>query len=292
MPDMPIELIFGNYMAWKYDEATWIISFMNGTQFIYLFEGEKFALLTDTAYGINSPRAFAEKLTDKEILVANTHYHPDHSGGNGEWESVMVSEGWTLDAPSVENPEAGPYELSSFPHPDYEKKIVRDGDVIDLGGRVIRVLDALPAHCNSSLFFVDDSHKLIVAGDEFESAQTLMYDNSKNPDAPYDAGERIANLRANALRLKEICAGGGWKILPNHNGTPLSPEYLDDYIGLCDAICDGTALIEDKLNHRFIEMDPIAPELCRVRHGYCSIFIKKADVMKIYGSRAGDETIS
>lgn len=42
--------------------------------------------------------------------------------------------------------------------------------------------------------------------------------------------------------------------------------------------------IEDKLNHRFVEMDPKAPELCRVRNGHCSIFIKKAEVLKIYGS--------
>ena len=284
MPDMPIELIFGNYVAWKYDESTWIISFMDGTEYIYLLEGDEYALLTDTGYGINHLRDFVEKLTDKKVLVANTHYHPDHSAGNGEWESVMLHEGWSIDAPSVENPGAGPYDLSSYPHPDYEKKIVHDGDEIDLGGRKVTILEALPAHCNSSLFFIDESHRLILSGDEFECAQTLMYDNSKNPDAPYNVERRIENLKANALRLKGIC-GADWKLMPNHNGTPISPEYLDEYVGLCDAISEGTALIEDKLNHRFIEMDPIAAELCRVRYKHCSIFIKKAEVMKIYGSR-------
>ena len=278
----PIEFIFGNYMAWKYDDSTCIISFMEGTEYIYLLEGDDYALLTDTGYGVNHLRQFAENLTDKPILVTNTHYHPDHSAGNGEWESVMLSAGWELDAPSVERPGAGPYDLSAFPHPDYEKKIVRDGDEIDLGGRIIKVLEALPAHCNSSLFFIDESHRLILAGDEFESSQTLMYDNSYNPDAPYNVDKRIANLRSNAVRLKEI-AGKGWKVLPNHNGTPITPEYLDEYIALCDAIYAGTAAIEDKLNHRFIEMDPMAPELCRVRHGHCSIFIKKAEILKVYG---------
>lgn len=280
----PIEMIFGNYTAWKYDEETWIISFMEGSEYIYLLEGDEFALLTDTGYGINNLRAFAEKLTDKKILVANTHYHPDHSGGNGEWESVMLSEGWTIDAPSVEGEGAGPYDLSSFPHPDYEKKIMHDGDVIDLGGRMITVLEAKQAHCNSSLFFIDEDHHLMLSGDEFESTQTLMYDNSHNTDAPYDVRDRIDSLRANAVRLKEL-GGDDWKLLPNHNGTPVSFGYLDDYIGLCDAIYAGTAKIEDKLNHRFIEMDPVAPELCRVRYGHCSIFIKKAEVMKIYGSK-------
>ena len=283
-----IDEIFGNYIAWKYDDATWIISFMEGTEFIYLLEGEEYALLTDTGYGRGHLRDFVEKLTDKKILVANTHYHPDHSAGNGEWESVMLSAGWQVDAPSVEGEGAGPYDLSEYPHPDYEKKIMHDGDEIDLGGRVIKVIDVPPAHCNSSLFFIDESHKLILTGDEYECAQTIMYDNSHNPDAPYDVEERIENLRSNALMLKAIADNGSseWKLLPNHNGSPITITYLDEYVELCDKIFSGDATIEDKLNHKFIEMDPIASQICRVRHGHVSIFIKKAEVLKIYGSKA------
>ena len=280
----PIEMIFGNYMAWKLDEVTWCISFMEGTEYIYLLEGAEYALLTDTGYGVGHLRAFAEKLTDKKILVANTHYHPDHSAGNGEWESVMLSEGWRVDAPSVERPGAGPYDLRALPHPDYEKRIVHDGDTIELGGRTVRILEAFPAHCNSSLFFVDESHNMILSGDEFEAAQTMLYDNSWNPDAPYHVERRVENLKKNALRLKELCTPHT-KLLPNHNGTPISTAYLDEYVALVDAIFAGTATIEDKLNHRFVEMDPKAPELCRVRSGCCSIFIKKAEVLKIYGTK-------
>ena len=284
MQGPPLEMIFGNYMAWKLDEKTWIISFMEGSEFIYLLEGEEKALLLDTGYGIGHLRAFVEKLTDKPVIVANTHFHPDRSAGNGEWEEVLVSPGWEIDAPSVNNHGAGPVDLNSLPHPDYRKIVVHDGDVIELGGRSVKVLEALPAHCNSSLFFVDTGHKMLFSGDEFESHQTLMYDNSCNPDAPYHVAKRIENLRQNALRLKEIVSEG-WYLLPNHNGAPISLAYLDDYIRLTDGIWDGTALIEDKLNHRFIEMDPKAPELCRVRCGACSIFIKKAELMKVYGSK-------
>ena len=284
MQGPPLEMIFGNYMAWKLDEKTWIISFMEGSEFIYLLEGEEKALLLDTGYGIGHLRAFVEKLTDKPVIVANTHFHPDHSAGNGEWEEVLVSPGWEIDAPSVNNHGAGPVDLNSLPHPDYRKIVVHDGDVIELGGRSVKVLEALPAHCNSSLFSVDTGHKMLFSGDEFESHQTLMYDNSCNPDAPYHVEKRIENLRQNALRLKETVSEG-WYLLPNHNGAPISLAYLDDYIRLTNEIWDGTALIEDKLNHRFIEMDPKAPELCRVRCGACSIFIKKAELMKVYGSK-------
>ncbi|MBR1758282.1 MAG: MBL fold metallo-hydrolase [Lachnospiraceae bacterium] len=280
----PLEMIFGNYMPWKIDDTTWVISFMEGSEFIYLLEGDEYALLLDTGYGIGHLRELAERLTDKKILVANTHFHPDHSAGNGEWEEVMVSSTWEIDAPSVNNPGAGPVDLNALPHPDYRKKLMHDGDIIDLGGRKIRVLDVLPAHCNSSLFFVDEDHKMLFTGDEYESHQTIMYDNSCNPDAPYHVEKRLENLKANALRLKEI-VGEGWYLLPNHNGTPIALSYLDGYVALVDAIFDGTATIEDKLNHRFIEMDPKAPELCRVRHASVSIFIKKAEVLKVYGTR-------
>jgi glyoxylase-like metal-dependent hydrolase (beta-lactamase superfamily II) len=278
----PLEMIFGNYMAWKLDETTWCISFMEGTEYIYLLEGTEKALLLDTGYGIGNLRAFVEKLTDKPILVANTHFHPDHSAGNGEWEEVFLSEGWTVDAPSVLNPGAGPCDLSGLPYPEYKKTILHEGDVIELGERSVKVLEALPAHCNSSLFFVDEGHRMLFSGDEFESHQTLMYDNSCNPDAPYHVEKRIENLRRNALRLKGSI-GEGWYLLPNHNGTPISTAYLDAYVKLVDDIYAGTAVIEDKLNHRFIEMDPKAPELCRVRRGSVSIFIKKQEVRKVYG---------
>ena len=64
---------------------------------------------------------------------------------------------------------------------------------------------------------------------------------------------------------------------------PIAKSYIDDYIGLVDAVFGGTAVIEDKLNHPFVEMDPKAQELCRVRYKKASIFIKKAEVMKVYG---------
>lgn len=283
MHEPPLEMIFGNYMPWKIDESTWIISFMEGSEYIYLLEGKEKALLIDTGYGIGHLRALTESLTEKPVIVANTHFHPDHSAGNGEWEEVMVSEGWTIDSPSVNNPGAGPCDLSSLPYPDYKKVIVHDGDVIDLGERKVRILEALPAHCNSSLFFIDEGHRMCFTGDEIESRQTLMYDNSCNPDAPYHVEKRIENMKKNVLRIKEIVKEG-WYLLPNHNGTPIAHFYLDEYLKLADGIFDGTAIMEDKLNHRFIEMDPKAPELCRVKSGRASIIIKKKEVLKIYGT--------
>lgn len=279
-----LQKIFGSYMAWKLDSKTWIIQFMNGTEYMYLLEGDEKALLLDTGYGTGTLRAFVENLTDKPVIVANTHYHPDHAGGNGEFEKVYMSRGASIDAPSVDGEGAVPFDISKLPYPDYEKCYVTTDDSFDLGGRVVEVIEAKPAHCNSTLFFLDRGHGMVFTGDEFESAQTLMYDNSGNPDAPYDVKDRLDSLYENAKKLYELRDSYTY-VLPNHNGTPMSVDYISDYMELVEAIYRGEAIIEDKLNHFFIEMDPKAPTLCRVRWNHVSIFIVKAELMKVYGTR-------
>ncbi len=275
-----LEEIFGSYMAYKVTEDTWVISFMNGTEYMYLLEGSEKALLIDTGYGAGNLKAFVQGLTDKPILVANTHFHPDHSAGNGEFEEVMVAVGWELDAPSVNIPGQIPFDISKLPHADYKKLIIGEGDVIDLGSRKIKVMDVKPAHCNSSLFFYDEEQRMIFVGDEVEAAQVNMFDNSYNPEAPYDVRERLECMKANCQRIKALEPR---YILPNHNGTPIASSYLDDFIGLVDSVFAGTAKIEDKLNHKYIEMDQKASTLCRVRYGKASIFINKELLMSVYG---------
>ncbi len=278
-----LEQIFGSYTAWEAKEGTWFLNFMNGSENMYLLEGADRALLIDTGYGAGNLRKFVEKLTDKPLVVVNTHFHPDHAAGNGEFEEVGMSGGWSLDAPSVTSSGAVPFDLTKLPCPGYKKVILKDGDTIDLGGgRVIEVWEVKPAHCNSSLFFLDRKERMLFTGDEYECQQTIMFDNSNNPDAPYDGKERLDNLKENALRILGEADAFDW-VLPNHNGYPLTKSYVEAYVGLVDAIYAGTAVIEEKLNHPYIEMDPKARELCRVRFGRVSIFMKKEEVQKVYG---------
>lgn len=276
-----LEEIFGSYMAWKLDDTTWCINFMNGTENIYLLEGEEKALLLDTGWGAGNLRDFVEKLTDKEILVANTHFHPDHAAGNGEFEKVFMSEGAEIDKPSVG---PGPFDLSKLPYPNYERVYIGEGDKIELGGRTIEVLEVLPAHCNSSLFFLDRGHRMFFTGDELEAGQVNLFDNSNNPNAPYNVKEILDNFCKNNKRILEL-SGEFDYLLPNHNGVAIGKCYAQEFIELVEHIYTGDALVEDKLNHKYIEMDPKAPKLCRVRHKNASIFIKKSLLMEVYGKK-------
>ena len=268
--------IFGTYTAWKATEDTWFINFMNGSQCMYLLEGEEKALLIDTGWGAGNVKAFVERLTKKPLLVINTHFHPDHAGSNGEFTSVMVGEGYEKD---MENITLMPFDWSKLPHPDYEKVVMRDGDVIDLGGRQIEVMKLLPAHCRSSLFLFDRAQGLMFVGDDLESTQVLMYTASIE-----DIDERLQNARKNYMRLKEV-EDQITMLLPCHNGFPIALSYIDDHIGLVDHIYAGDAIVEEKLNHPHVDKDPIAEKLCRVRWGKASFFMFREDVKKVYGSK-------
>lgn len=278
----PLEVIFGSYVSWKIDEETWVINFMNGSENMYLLEGTERALLLDTGYGAGNLRAYVEKLTDKPIVVANTHFHPDHASGNGEFERVCMSSRAAADENSVLLPGAVPFDLSKLPHPDYERCLLKEGDVIELGQRSVEVYDVKPAHCESSLFYLDRSHRMFFCGDELEAGQVNLFDNSRNPDIVYDEEERLANFKENVEKIKALSSEFTY-LLPNHNGAPIAKSYIDEYIELVDAVYDGTAVIEEKLNHPYIEKDPQADRLCRVRWKHASIFTYKDEVRKIYG---------
>ena len=280
MEPNPVE-IFGSYTSWKLSEDTSIINFMGGSQNMYLLEGGERTLLIDTGWGAGNLRAYAEKLTAKPVIAALTHGHLDHAGGCGEWESVRMLPGAEADLKTCRRL---PFDISKLPHPGFEHIHVKDGDIIDLGGRSVELLD-ISAHSNGSLAFLDRKNGYLFVGDELESAQVLLYETDPGIGMPFELDRRLRAHHANMLRLKGL--EGKWNtIFPAHNGAPIAPSYLDDFIGLTEHIYAGDAAIEDKLNHIYAEANDPKHKLCRVRWGKASFFVNKADMMALYGTNA------
>ena len=109
---------------------TWVICY-HGTLYCYLLIGSEKAMLIDTAYGDGDLRAFVETITDKPVMVCNTHGHFDHTGGNALWEEAWMSEAASKDAKNAFGEEMT-RRFQAMPHPDYKINILHDGDVIDL----------------------------------------------------------------------------------------------------------------------------------------------------------------
>ena len=69
------------YGKWHTGPNTWTIMLQGSPHFVYLLIGEEKAMLIDSFYGQGDLRAFVETITDKPVIVANTHGHFDHTGG-------------------------------------------------------------------------------------------------------------------------------------------------------------------------------------------------------------------
>ena len=69
----------------------------------YLFVGRHKAMLYDTGMNIGDIKHATDFLTDKPVFVVNSHFHPDHTGCNFEYDDVwamrdrfarMFQDGW------------------------------------------------------------------------------------------------------------------------------------------------------------------------------------------------------
>lgn len=153
----------------------------------YLFVGDEYALLMDTGYGISNIKKVVAKITDKPLIVVNSHFHPDHSNGNQLFDKIYINE---HDLPFVAD---RPLSLQRIfdavdnqlkeSHPKIklvEKKLesailsgrskkttyipVEDDYEFDLGGRTL-TLHWVPGHTEGSCVLVDWANQIIYTGD-------------------------------------------------------------------------------------------------------------------------------
>lgn len=140
----------------------------------YLLEGNDAALLIDAGCGAGDLGACVRRLTDKPVVAAVTHRHPDHVGGMWRFGSYYAA------APDRELI----YSLlclpcfrramlrragcgkGAFTRPKHAAVLpMEDGRVFALGGRNVRVVP-VPGHTKGSVLFLDEGEKLIFTGDD------------------------------------------------------------------------------------------------------------------------------
>ena len=134
------------------DTATWRIE--DGMVRTYLLAGTDSALLVDTGMTLTDARAIAEGLTDKPVKLLNTHGDPDHIAGNGAFP------GFFMHPAEEENYRAHGGAGEIIP--------VRGGDVLDLGGREIEIVE-LPGHTPGSIALLDRSRRVLISGDAIQA---------------------------------------------------------------------------------------------------------------------------
>jgi hydroxyacylglutathione hydrolase len=125
----------------------------------------------------DAPLAEAEKRGWKISQIWNTHWHPDHTGGNAEIKAVT---GCTITGPAT--------EAERIPSLDIQ---VREGDIVRLGKVEAKVID-VPAHTAGHIAFYLPSEHAAFVGDTlfamgcgrlFEGTAAQMYSNMRKLEA-------------------------------------------------------------------------------------------------------------
>ena len=146
----------------------------NGRANCYLVVGEEKALLIDGCWGVGDLKQTIREITDKPIIAAATHRHPDHTCGLRQFEEYYVSENdntaynrrlenrlFGMAIVLAEKQKIRPYHNRRMARP----LPLNDGVVFDLGGRSIEV-QPIPGHTAGSVMFLDHGQKLMFTGDD------------------------------------------------------------------------------------------------------------------------------
>lgn len=214
---------------------TWIINCYDpnlASPHPHLLIGEKYALLIDPTWTQLALRKYIkEYVTDKPLLIACSHGHHDHTLTNGQFNDLpiyMSQYAWDEVRQSRENPS----NFEGYIMGDYTPIILKPGDTIDLGGRVVEVIPYEGCHSPGSLIFLDTKQGILFTGDELEAGQMLV---SGRPGSTTS----VEKLRDNLLLIKNNYAGKFDMLCPPHNGSPIHALFLDYLIENCERIMNG-----------------------------------------------------
>ena len=215
--------IYGKFQT---GPKTWTIMSKSSPQFVYLLIGDDKAALIDTLYGYGDLRQIVETITDKPVMVINTHGHFDHTGGNSFWPEAYMSEYAAGEAKHAFSEELQKI-AESHAYPDYETKVLNDGEVIELGNHTLEIIK-IGAHSPGSIAILDKTERILYAGDELEAGQVLI----RRAAVPAHL-ETMEKLKARESEFDFINSA--------HNGTHLTKDYLYDFIELDKQFIAGTA---------------------------------------------------
>ncbi len=213
----------------KIDEKTYIISEYRHPEetHCYLLNGAKQSLLIDTGLGIGNIYDEVIKLTDKPVVAVASHIHWDHMGGHKYFPEFYVHEkelNWLngefpLSAEAVRNMVTDRCDLpKGFDVNTYTifqgkpVKILKDGDTIDIGGRVAEVLHT-PGHSPGHMCFWEKETGYLFTGDLVYKGTLFACYPSTDPAAYLASLEKIALLPVN-------------RVFPAHHSLDISPEII------------------------------------------------------------------
>jgi len=206
----------------------------------FLIQGSKSAILFDTGLGVANIRKVAEELSTLPLLVVNSHYHFDHTGGNRLFDDIAIHR---IGAPLVQQPSPlglaegymaytqrmlqawGPYKgaddvyfhlltaermIRPLPEdfdpasyqivPTVPSRLLEEGDVLDLGGRRLQVMHT-PGHSPDCICLFDEENGLLFGGDTINTGPIYAQLEDSNLDDFARSTARLATIADGVQRV-------------------------------------------------------------------------------------------
>jgi hydroxyacylglutathione hydrolase len=207
-----------NVVFHQIDDHTWVgTGKVMYNESLYLLEGTKRALLIDAGTNIIGLDKIIAGITKMPVTVVATHVHPDHTGSSIDcFPEIYINQADTINIPQF------------MPRYKGRVKYLKDGEVIDLGGRKVDVLFT-PGHTPGSTTFIDKGAGYGFSGDSFGSGNLLL-------------GTDFSTLIATCRKTSAAMEKHGLKILyPGHffGKNAETKQRVDDMITLSNDVMSG-----------------------------------------------------
>jgi Zn-dependent hydrolases, including glyoxylases len=215
---------------------------------VNLIIGRDKAALIDTGCGIGNLRKAVETVTDKPVLVINTHTHTDHLGSNYQFDDVLMfdhplshrvaemgvshqtMQNEILAERLVIPPWPQGFNPDSFALPPIRvSRWLRPGDRIDLGDRDLLVIHT-PGEAEDHICLLDGTDRLLFCGD------ILLH----GPVWTHLEGGNVNHLLMSYRRLMGYFDDFD-HLMPGHNEPWLGKELLPASLAGAEKVISGLA---------------------------------------------------
>ena len=228
-----------------------------------LIVGRDQAALIDTGCGIGNLPKVVQMVTDKPVLVINTHTHTDHIGSNSKFEKIAMfdhplshrvaekgishqtMQNDILAENLVTKPWPPGFDPNDFSLPPFRViRWLRPGDRIDLGDRDLLVIPT-PGEAADHICLLDKTDRILFCGD------ILLH----GPVWTHLEGGNLEDLLMSYRRLMDYFDDFD-HLMPGHNEPWLGKELLPASLAGAEKVLSGQAEyreITDPWNRRLRE---------------------------------------
>jgi len=171
--------------------------------------------LIDTGFGMRPLRAEVAALRERPVMAIASHTHFDHVGGHHQFDERLVhpAEAAVLREPTDHTTVWRPYRdepvLHALPNDDFRieqwcvlpappTRLIDEGDVVDLGDRVLQVFH-LPGHSPGSVCLLEAATRTLFTGDVVYDGQLFDHLWSSDREVYRESLARLLEIPADTF---------------------------------------------------------------------------------------------